>query len=316
MRISSPQPDEQDRLAWTALAWSGRIGPAGFMRLLARFGSAAAVLAAPEGELAAPSLRLKPGQIEAITTDARAHRDRIEAELGTLADDGVVVVCAFEPAYPDALRDARTPPPVICVRGELAPDDTLGLAIVGTREPTAEGRRVATDVAAACAQHGLTVVSGLAIGIDTCAHRGALRAGGRTVAVLGSGIRQIHPRRNTRLAGRIAASGAIVSEFPPDAHPSAARLMARNRLTSAFARGVLAVESTLTGGTLKTAREARAQGRVVLACDWHCDRPQAEGTRLLIAEGAEPILGAGAIDTIVHLLATHRPPPPDQPALL
>ena len=93
MRISSPQPDEQDRLAWTALAWSGRIGPAGFMRLLARFGSAAAVLEAPEGELAAPSLRLKPNQIEAITGEARAHCDRIEAELASLADDGIAVIC-------------------------------------------------------------------------------------------------------------------------------------------------------------------------------------------------------------------------------
>lgn len=316
VRIRTPEPDEQDRHAWAALAWAGRIGPAGFMRLLARFGSAQAVLQAPESELSAPSLRLKPEQVQAITTDARERREGIEEEFVALGDAGIEVICGFEDAYPAPLRDARTPPPVVCVRGTLRPEDTQGLAIVGTREPTDEGCRAASDVAVACARHGLTVVSGLAIGVDTCAHRGALKGGGRTVAVLGSGIRTVHPQSNRRLATRIASKCAIISEFPPDARPNAARLMARNRLTAALARGVLAVESTLTGGTLRTAYEAWAQGRVVFACDWQSDRPQAQGTRLLIAEGAEPILGAGAIETIAHLLETHRPPPPEQPSLL
>jgi DNA processing protein len=286
------------------------------MRLLARFGSAEAVLHAPESELSAPSLRLKPEQIQAIMTDACERREGIEEEFVALGDAGIEVICGFEPAYPGPLRDARTPPPVICVRGTLRPEDTHGLAIVGTREPTDEGCRVAADVAVACARRELTVVSGLAIGVDTCAHRGALKGGGRTVAVLGSGIRTVHPQSNRRLATRIASNGAIVSEFPPDARPNAARLMARNRLTAALARGVLAVESTLTGGTLRTAYEAWEQWRVVFACDWQSERPQAQGTGLLIAEGAEPILGAGAIETIAHLLETHRPPPPEQPSLL
>jgi DNA processing protein len=316
MRISTPQPDDQDRLAWAALYWSGRIGPAGFMRLLARFGSAAAVLEAEESDLALPALRLKERQVEAITGEARSHLERIEADLSELEGDGIAVICSFEPTYPAALLDARNPPPVICVRGELLPEDTRGLAIVGTREPTAEGTSVAESVAAACANRGLTVVSGLALGIDSAAHRGALKAGGRTVAVLGSGIRRIHPRRNVRLSGQIADAGAIVSEVAPDAAPSGGRLMARNRLTSALARGVLAVESTSSGGTLQTMRDARDQGRAVFACDWQSDKPQAEGTRGLIADGAEPVLGPDAIDTIAHLLETHQPPPPEQPQLL
>lgn len=316
MRITTPQAHEQDRLAWAALYWFGRIGPAGFMRLLARFGSAAAVLEADPDELAVPSLRLTEEQMGAITGEARAERELVEAELRALRDDGVAVICSFEADYPNALRDARNPPPVICVRGELRPEDTRGLAIVGTREPTTEGGAVAAEVAGACAQRGITVTSGLARGIDAAAHRGALKAGGRTVAVLGSGIRRVHPKRHMRLAAQIAANGAIVSEVAPDASPTGARLMARNRLTSALARGVLAVESTLSGGTLQTVREAWEQGRAVFACDWQSDRAQAEGTRSLIAQGAEPILGADAIETIAHLLATHRPSPPDQPPLL
>ncbi len=316
MRITAPQPDAQDRRAWAALFWAGRLGPAGFMRLLSRFGSARAVCEAPADELAAPSLRLTEAQIAAIARDVPRRMQRIDAELASLADDGIAVLCSFEDAYPAALRDAHNPPPVICMSGTLTDADVCALAIVGTREPTSEGRVTARDIARACARRDITVVSGLARGIDTAAHRGALDGGGRTIAVLGSGIRHVHPRRNRRLAAHIAERGAVISEVAPEDNPSGARLMARNRLTSALARGVLAVESTLRGGTLQTARDAGRQGRLVFACDWHDDRPQAEGTRALIAEGAEPVLGPDALDVIEHLLRTHRPPPPDQPALL
>ncbi len=316
MRVSAPQPDAQDRLAWAALYWAGRIGPAGFMRLVSRFGSARAAIEAAPDDLAVPSLRLTPAQVEAIAEQAAARLEHMARDLTALADDGIAVLCAFEERYPPALRDAQNPPPVICVSGEVTADDGCGLAIVGTREPTGEGRRMARDVARACTQRGITVVSGLARGIDTAAHRGALDAGGRTIAVLGSGIRRIHPKRNVRLAARIAEHGAVISEVAPEANPTGARLMARNRLTSALARGVLAVETTLRGGTLQTARDAGRQGRIVFACDWQADKSLAEGTRALIADGAEPILGPDAMDAIEHMLRTHEPPPPDPPALL
>jgi len=316
MRISVPQPDAQDRRAWAALSWAGRLGPAGFMRLLSRFGSARAACEAPADDLAAPSLRLTEAQIAAITGDVPRRLQRIDAELTSLADDGIAVLCSFEAAYPASLRDAQNPPPVICIAGAVTEDDACALAIVGTREPTPEGRLAARDIARACAARGITIVSGLARGIDTAAHRGVLDGGGRTIAVLGSGIRHVHPKRNRRLAARIAEQGAVISEVAPEDNPSGARLMARNRLTSALARGVLAVETTLRGGTLQTARDASRQGRIVFACDWHADRPQAEGTRALIAEGAEPVLGPDALDVIEHLLRTHQPPPPDQPTLL
>ncbi len=316
MKINAPQPDAQDRCAWAALFWAGRLGPAGFMRLLSHFGSARAVCEADADELTAPALRLTEAQIAAIADDVPPRLQRIDAELASLADDGITVICAFEDDYPPALRDAHNPPPVICISGALTDDDACALAIVGTREPTPQGRLTARDFARACARRGITVVSGLARGIDTAAHRGALDGAGRTIAVLGSGIRHVHPKRNRRLAARIAEHGAVISEVAPDDNPTGARLMARNRLTAALARGVLAVETTLRGGTLQTVRDARRQGRVVFACDWHSDRPQAEGTRALIAAGAEPVLGPDALDVIEHMLRTHRPPPPDQLALL
>jgi len=316
MQVIVPQADAQDRLSWAALYWAGAIGPAGFVRLLSRFGSARAALGASPDDLSAPSLRLTPAQVRAITGPARHRLEVMPAEIAGLQADGIHVLCAFEPGYPAALLEAQNPPPVVCVGGELTAADATGLAIVGTREPTAEGRRMARDMARACADRGINVVSGLARGIDTAAHRGCLDAGGRTVAVLGSGIRYIHPRRNLRLAAQIAEHGAVISEVAPDDCPTGARLMARNRLTSALARGVLAVETTLSGGTLQTAREAGRQGRVVFACDWQGDKPQAEGTRALLAGGAEPVLGPDAIDVIEHLLLTWQPPPPEQPALL
>jgi DNA processing protein len=149
--------------------WAGRIGPAGFMRLLARFGSAQAVLRGADGrELVGPGLRLNAGADRGDHHRcAMTRREGIEEEFVALGDAGIEVICGFEDAYPAPLRDARTPPPVVCVRGTLRPEDTQGLAIVGTREPTDEGCRAASDVAVACARHGLTVVSGLARGIDT-----------------------------------------------------------------------------------------------------------------------------------------------------
>ncbi len=315
MKIIVPKAENQDRLAWSALFWSARIGPAGFLRLLVRFGTARAIIAADRDALAAPSLKLSEEQIDSIVTDAAARLDTIEGEIASLEADGVRVICSFESEYPAGFRDAANPPPVICVRGKLARADSPALAIVGTREPTREGLRVAREVAIACAQRAITVVSGLARGIDGAAHRGALAGGGRTVAILGSGIRRVHPRRHIRLAGEIAHGGALISALAPEAHPTGARLMARNRLISALADGVLAVESTDTGGTLQTVSDARKQKRLVFACDWQTPKPQAEGTRGLIAEGAEPILGADAIDVIEAMLRSHTSEP-DQHSLI
>ncbi len=315
MNVTSPKPDEQDAAAWATLVWQGGVGPVGFARLLGRFGSAQAAMNASDQELSWPPLKLKPKQIMNISAAA----NNVELLAGFIADmrrEGIEVFCAFEDRYPRLLRGAINPPPVICMKGELLPEDDPALAVVGTRKPTRDGAANARDIARACAERGVTIISGLALGVDTAAHRGALAAGGRTVAVLGSGLRNIYPPANKRLAGQIAKSGALISETPPDANTSTARLLGRNRLTAALSRGVLTVEATGDGGTMRTVRDAIALGLPLFACDWQADKPQADGTRTALALGAEPVLGPDAADFIVETLRNHQPPPPLQPALL
>lgn len=315
MNITSPKPDEQDAAAWATLVWQGGVGPVGFSRLLARFGSAQAALGASEQDLGAPSLKLKPNMIASISA-AAGNVQQVAKLITGLGSDGIEVICAFEDHYPPLLRQATNPPPVICVRGTLLPEDDPALAIIGTRRPTRDGAANAREIARACAERGVTIISGLALGVDTAAHRGALDAGGRTVAVLGSGLRRIYPPKNKRLAAHIARSGALISETPPSASTSAARLLGRNRLTAALSRGVVTVEATDDSGTMRTVRDAIALGLPLFACDWQADKPQADGTRTALAWGAEPILGPDAADFIVETIRTHRPSPPDQPALL
>lgn len=315
MNITSPEPDEQDAAAWVTLVWQGGVGPVGFARLLGRFGSAQAAMNASDQDLSWPPLKLKPKQVMNVSAAA----DNVELVAGFISDmrrEGIEVICAFEDHYPPLLRGVTNPPPVICVRGELLAEDDPALAIIGTRRPTRDGEANARAIARACAERGVTIISGLALGVDTAAHRGALDVGGRTVAVLGSGIRRIYPPKNKRLAGLIAKSGALISETPPSAGTSAARLLARNRLTAALSRGVLTVEATDDGGTMRTVRDAIALGLPLFACDWQADKPQADGTRTALAWGAEPVLGPDAADFIIETIRNHQPPPPAQPALL
>ena len=315
MMVTRPSPDAQDPTAWATLAWEGGVGPAAFARLLARFESARAVMEASPRDLGAPSLKLKPEQIASIRA-AGGRIDQTAALIASLRDDGIAVICSFEGDYPGALRGANNPPPVICVRGRVLREDEPGLAIVGTRRPTREGVRGAREIARACAELGVTIISGLALGVDAAGHRGALDAGGRTIAVLGSGIRRIYPPRNRGLAKRIAGAGAIISEVAPDAAPSAARLLARNRLVAAMCRGLVAVEAAGDGGTMRTVRDARALGRLIFACDWQSDKPQADGTRAVLGMGAEPILGPDAAEHIVVAIRKHEPRGPAQQSLV
>lgn len=298
-----------DRLEWIALAWHGRLGPATFHKLVARFGSPRAVAEASEAELLAARTRLSRKRIERV----RAAMDAvplIEQELEALAADGVKVLCPFDDAYPPPLSGLHTRPPVACVRGEWVASDREAVAIVGTRSPTEEGRQLAEDLAAGCAREGLTVVSGLARGIDTCAHRGALGAGGRTIAVLGSGIREIRPVGNAGLAREIAGSGALLSELSPRARPSVRSLMARNRLQSALSKAVVVVESRAQGGSLQTARYAIRQGRLLFAVDWGETKPTAAGLRTLLREGALPLQRAADATELAERIRHHVPTPP------
>ncbi|MFQ6134086.1 MAG: DNA-processing protein DprA [Armatimonadota bacterium] len=271
-----------------ALCWGGGVGPAAVKRLLDRLGSAEAVLAASAEELLGLRARLSPESAERIA-GLKGRLEEAEEELVRLGDAGIEVICGCEPEFPRALREAPNPPVIISVRGVLPDDTDQCVAIVGTRTPSEEGAELARRLAGDLASRGYWIVAGLALGVDTAAHEGALEGEGRTVAVLGSGIRVIHPRENEGLAERISDHGALLSELPPNARPSVARLMARNRLQAALSKAVIVVETREQGGTITTANAARRQGRLVYAVQWQEQKEEAAGNESLLNAGAWPL---------------------------
>ena len=296
--------NEHEKLRCLALVWGAMLGPAGFQRLVGHFGSTEAALDADIAALQAPGLRLTPEQVAMIPT-LRERLDEFEEELDDLRGQNVAVLCPWDDDYPAALRELRAAPPVLCMAGRLLPQDGHAIAIVGTRTPTEAGFEMSRRLARAFAEADMTVVSGLARGCDTAAHLGALEGGGRTIAVLGSGIRVIHPRENLGLAREIAERGAVISEQPPGAHPTVGRLMARNRLQSALSRGVVVVESRAQGGAMETARHAREQGGAVYAVRWPDGREEGAGPNALLQDGAGALTGPEAVPRVRVELADH-----------
>ncbi|MBI4280006.1 MAG: DNA-protecting protein DprA [Armatimonadetes bacterium] len=198
-------------------------------------------------------------------------------------------------AYPAGLRNIYDPPPVLYLRGRLVPEDVLAVAVVGTRRPTPYGLAAAERIAGDLARAGLTVVSGLARGIDGAAHRAALRAGGRTVAVLGCGVDVAYPPEHRRLIDDMVRHGAVLSEFPPGTPPRRQHFPRRNRLISGLSLGVVVVEGAEDSGALITADFALDQGREVFAVPGPIFAPQSRGPHWLIAQGARLVADAADI---------------------
>lgn len=221
------------------------------------------------------------------------------ARLLTYRDDG----------YPPALHDLEDFPPLLFARGSLQERDRFAVAIVGTRKPTAYGRTIAERLARELSRYGLTIVSGGARGIDTAAHAGALRAGGRTIAVLGCGIDVAYPAESAALFARIATQGAVLSEYPPGVSPDAWRFPARNRLVSALSLGVLVVEAPHDSGALITATHALEQGKPVFAVPGNIDTGQSAGCHRLIKDGATLV---DSVEDIVRGLGIAPEPPPER----
>jgi DNA processing protein len=213
--------------------------------------------------------------------------DRIRAAR----ECGIVTISQGEAAYPTSLAGLRGMPPVLFVRGELTEDDQLAIAVVGTRRPSFYGQAVAERLAREFAEHGVTVVSGMARGVDTCAHHAALAAGGRTVAVLGSGVDVCYPSENRRLSDEIAEHGAVISEFNLGTEPFAMNFPKRNRVVSGLSRGIVAVEAGERSGVLNTAAWAANQGRDVYAVPGRITDHSSAGTNRLLREGAKPVMG-------------------------
>ncbi len=297
---------------WLALAALPGVGGVTLKRLVERFGSVAGVFDAADDDL-----RHVPRVTAETVARLRATSlDQLEAELVSLSDEGVQVLTWDDDAYPAGLRPLTDAPPVLFLRGGLRPSDQTAVALVGTRQPTARGAHYAEGLACELAARGVTIVSGLALGIDTLAHQGALLAPeGRTLAVLGSGLRVVHPGENRALAERIEGRGAVLSEFRPDTPPRGPQLMARDRIVSGLSRAVIVVEAGEKSGSLDTAEKARRQGRPVLAV------PGSPGTDLLLQQGAEALDPAAAdLDGLVRRLVDapaqpDSPPPPAQLSL-
>ncbi len=297
--------DGQRKLVQIALMWAGKLGPAGFRRLVAYFGGVLEVLSASEQELSAPGLRLEADQVRAIL-DLEDQLTKVEAQWQVLADEHIAVLCDFETEYPAILHDLRNRPPVVCMAGRIVPLDDPAVNIVGTRSPTQDGLEMARALGRAFAEHDCTVVSGLARGCDTATHTGALEGGGRTIAVLGSGIRTIRPTENIELARQIAERGSIISEQPPEVEPSVARLMARNRLQSVLARGTIVVQSGAEGGSINTAASALKQGRLLYAVEWRQRIEKTVGNNKLLDGEAAPVRGVQDVPHICEALFVHK----------
>jgi DNA processing protein len=251
------------------------IGGVTARKLIERFGDVEAIFeASPEELIEIPRMTATmAAQILA------APIDQVENELLSLNDEGIDLLTWDDDRFPTRLRPLPDAPMMLFMRGALKHTDDNAVAIVGTREPSPSAVEVAQTIGRELAARGLTIVSGLALGIDTAGHRGAIETG-RTIAVLGSGIRVIHPKENTELAGEISGSGAILSELHPNTPPKGQNLMARDRIISGLSRAVIVIEAGERSGSLDTAAKAKKQGRGVYAV------PGSAGTDQLIAGGA------------------------------
>lgn len=264
------------------------IGPTRLAALLDVFGSAEAAWHGRPEQLAEAGLDQR-----SLNNLVRARQEiDLEEEWRRINNAGIRVLTWKHEDYPPNLSSLESRPPVLYVRGQLREEDVWSVAIVGTRRASMYGREVAGQLAAELARAGVTVVSGLALGIDTIAHRAALDAGHRTIAVLGSGVDQIYPPENRGLAARITESGAVISEYALGTRPEANNFPPRNRVISGLSKAVVIVEAPRRSGALITARFAAEQGRDVFAVPGNIVNPGSAGCNELIQNGATPYLRA------------------------
>ena len=252
---------------------------------------------ASEGDLVAGGLDARTAQ---AIVRARTEADP-ESEIDRLESSGTHAFARVDPAYPSRLREIDDAPPVLYVRGTLSPDDDYGVAVVGTRRATAYGRQATAELSRGLAAAGVTIVSGLARGVDTIAHRTALDTGGRTIAVLANGLDTIYPPENRRLAEEITEHGAIVSDYPLGTKPRADFFPRRNRILSGLSLGTLVIEGDVKSGAMITAKFATEQNRDVFAVPGSIFSPQSRGPLSLIRDGAMPISSAQEILEALNL---------------
>lgn len=302
MQATDSSSTSQDQLSsWLRLAETPGLGPVRAQRLLAAFGDPAGVLRASEAELAA----VAPAALAKVLAAAPAATvsTYINKALEWQARPGNRVLTLHDPAYPPLLREIADPPLLLYCKGRVELLTGTAVAIVGSRNATAQGVANARAFALALSEAGITIVSGMALGIDAAAHEGALGGIGATVAVVGTGLDRIYPRRNDALARRIAEEGCLISEYPLGMGPLAANFPKRNRVISGLSSAVLVVEAAAASGSLITAHVAIEQGRDVFALPGSIHSPLAKGCHKLIKEGAALVESSEDV-----LLALHSAP--------
>jgi DNA processing protein len=268
--------------SWLRLTLTPGLGAAALRGMLQKFGL-------PQNVLARNSFELS-GYASATSLTALSSREvghAVEKALEWAAQAGHFITTLADETYPRALLEITDPPPLLYAVGRIELLQRTSLAVVGSRNATAQGEENAERFAQSLSEAGLTIVSGLALGIDAAAHRGGLSASGSTIAVLGTGVDVVYPRRNSALAAQIAERGLLVSEFPLGTAPAAYNFPRRNRLISGLARGCLVVEAAAASGSLITARAAADQGRDVFAIPGSIHSPLSKGCHALIKSGAK-----------------------------
>ncbi len=294
---------DADTDAWLRLSLAPGVGNTSLLRLLTAFGSPEAVLSSGRGALAR---HLSAAQIDAL--QAGPETAEFDAAQTWLDQPGNSLMTLADPDYPRALLEIADPPAVLYCKGRRALLGQPGFGIVGSRNATPQGARDAEAFAQALSDAGLTIVSGLALGIDAAAHRGGLAGAGASIAIVGTGLDRIYPARNKALAHQLVERGLIVSEFPLGTAPLPGHFPRRNRIISGLSRGVLVVEAAPDSGSLITARVAAEQGREVFALPGSIHSPLSRGCHALIKQGAK--LVESAADILDELAWQTRLAPP------
>ncbi len=282
---------------WVGFNLVKGIGAVRFQALLDTFGDAQSAWEASPQELRSAGLSSK------IVENLVKVRSQVDLDIvwEQILTKNIQVITWLDENYPKRLKEIDQPPPVLYISGEIRPEDECAVAIVGTRRITPYGRQVTEEIAAILAHNGVTIVSGLARGVDAVAHQTAINSGGRTLAVLGSGVDRIYPPDNRRLAERMITQGALVSDYPLNTAPEAGNFPPRNRIISGLSRAVIIIEAGLDSGAMITASFAADQGREVFAVPGNITAPQSQGTNRLIRDGARPLLCAQDILETLNL---------------
>ncbi len=285
---------------WVGFNLVKGIGAVRLQGLRDHFGDLAMAWQAPLDALMAAGLSEKlAGRVVQVRSDID-----LEKYLERVNNRGIEIITLDDVQYPTRLKEIDQPPPVLYLRGTLISEDNWAVAVVGTRRVSSYGRQVTEEISSFLAVNGVTVISGLARGVDAIAHQAALRAGGRTIAVLGCGVDRIYPPEHAQLAERIIANGAVLSDYAMGTPPDASNFPPRNRIISGLSMATVVVEAGETSGALITAQFAVDQGRDVFAVPGNILALQSKGTNKLIAQGAHPLLSVRDVLDVLNL--THN----------